>query len=143
LPHWNWEGREGQTTPVFVYTNYSSAELFINGKIQGIQKKSNQTKLNRYRLMWMEVKYEPGTLKVVAYDDNGNAVSEKTVVTAGKPHSIKLEADRQTIKANGEDLGFLTDTVVDNNGKFMTNFPIKSRPKGKNLLNVLLIKMGL
>lgn len=116
LPHWNWEGREGQTTPVFVYTNYSSAELFINGKSQGIQKKSNQTKLNRYRLMWMDVKYEPGTLKVVAYDENGKAVSEKTVVTAGKPHGIKLEADRQTIKANGEDLSFVTATIVDKNG---------------------------
>ena len=32
LPHWNWEGREGEVTPVFVYTNYPSAELFINGK---------------------------------------------------------------------------------------------------------------
>jgi beta-galactosidase len=116
LPHWNWQGREGQTTPVFVYTNYSSAELFINGKSQGIQKKHNETKLNRYRLMWMDVKYEPGTLKVVAYDDDGKAVSEKTVVTAGKPHSIKLNADRQTIKANGEDLSFVTATIVDKNG---------------------------
>jgi beta-galactosidase len=116
LPHWNWEGREGQTTPVFVYTNYSSAELFINGKSQGIQKKNNQTKLNRYRLMWMDVKYEPGTLKVVAYDDNGKPVAEKAVVTAGKPHHIKLEADRQTLTANGEDLGFVTATVVDKNG---------------------------
>lgn len=116
LPHWNWEGREGQTTPVFVYTNYSSAELFINGKSQGIQKKNNQTKLNRYRLMWMDVKYEPGTVKVVAYDDNGKPVAEKAVVTAGKPHHIKLEADRQTLTANGEDLGFVTATVVDING---------------------------
>ncbi len=116
LPHWNWEGREGQTTPVFVYTNYSSAELFINGKSQGIQTKSNQSKLNRYRLMWMDVKYEPGTLKVVAYDANGKPVSEKTVVTAGKPYAIKLETDRKTIKADGEELAFVTATIVDKNG---------------------------
>jgi beta-galactosidase len=116
LPHWNWEGREGQTTPVFVYTSYNSAELFINGKSQGIQKKSNQSKLNRYRLMWMDVKYEPGTLKVVAYDDAGKAVAEKTVVTAGKPHHIKLEADRKTITANGEDLCYVTATIVDKQG---------------------------
>jgi beta-galactosidase len=115
LPHWNWEGREGQTTPVFVYTNYNSAELFINGKSQGIQKKNNQTRLNRYRLMWMDVKYEPGTLKVVAYNDDGKPVAEKTVVTAGKPHHIKLEADRQILTANGEDLAFVTATVVDKN----------------------------
>jgi Beta-galactosidase/beta-glucuronidase len=116
LPHWNWEGREGQTTPVFVYTSYNSAELFINGKSQGIQRKSAQSKLNRYRLMWMDVKYEPGTLKVVAYDDQGKPAAEKTVVTAGKPHHIKLEADRQTITANGEDLSFVTATIVDKQG---------------------------
>ncbi len=116
LPHWNWEGREGQTTPVFVYTSYNSAELFINGKSMGVQKKSNQTKQNRYRLMWMDVKYEPGTLKVVAYDDAGKPVAEKTVITAGKPHHIKLEADRKTITANGEDLCYVTATIVDKQG---------------------------
>ncbi len=117
LPHWNWEGREGETTPVFVYTNYKSAELFVNGKSQGVQTKSNQSKLHRYRLMWNDVKYEPGTLKVVAYDDQGKAVAEKTVVTAGKPHHFKLEADRQTIVADGQDLSYVTVTIVDKKGK--------------------------
>jgi beta-galactosidase len=116
LPHWNWAGREGETTPVFVYTSYNSAELFVNGKSQGIQKKSNQSKLNRYRLMWMDVKYEPGTLKVVAYDDSSKAVAEETIVTAGKPHHIKLEADRQVISANGVDLSYVTATIVDKHG---------------------------
>ncbi len=116
LPHWNWEGREGEITPVFVYTNYNSAELFINGKSQGIQKKNNESKLNRYRLMWMNVKYEPGTLRVIAYNDKGEAVAEKTIVTAGKPHHIKLEADRNIILANGEDISYVTATVVDKSG---------------------------
>ena len=116
LPHWNWKGREGQITPVFVYTNYNSAELFINGKSQGIQKKSKETPLKRYRLMWNEVKYEPGVVKVVAYDDQGRAVAEKTMVTAGKPHYIKLEADRKTIQADGEDLCFVTASIVDKDG---------------------------
>ena len=35
LPHWTWPGREGEVTPIFVYTNYPSAEVFINGKSQG------------------------------------------------------------------------------------------------------------
>lgn len=116
LPHWNWAGREGKTTPVFVYTSYDSAELFINGKSQGIEKKSNLSKLNRYRLMWMDTKYEPGTLKVIAYNSKGEPVAEKTIVTAGKPQRIKLETDRQTIKANGKDLSYVTATVVDANG---------------------------
>lgn len=83
LPHWNWAGREGEITPVFVYTNYPSAELFINGKSQGKRTKDLSVTINnsadsvsimnlkrqsRYRLMWMDTKYEPGTVKVVAYD---------------------------------------------------------------------------
>lgn len=39
LPHWTWPGREGENTPVFVYTNYPEAELFVNGKSYGKQRK--------------------------------------------------------------------------------------------------------
>ncbi|MCK7589064.1 DUF4982 domain-containing protein [Subsaxibacter sp. CAU 1640] len=116
LPHWNWEGREGETTPVFVYTNYDSAELFLNGKSLGVQKKNNESKQSRYRLMWMDVKYEPGTLKVVALDDNGQPVAEEEIRTAGNPYKIVLDSDVQTLKADGENLAFVTVSVVDKNG---------------------------
>ena len=116
LPHWNWEGREGEVTPVFVYTSYESAELFVNGRSMGIQTKNKSTPTQRYRLMWMDVKYEPGTIKVVAYDANGNAVSEKETHTAGKPYQLVLEADRTVIDADGKDLAFVTVSVVDKNG---------------------------
>jgi beta-galactosidase len=117
LPHWNWEGRQGEKTPVFVYTNYESAELFVNGKSQGIQNKiKNGNPQERYRLLWNDVIYEPGIVKVVAFDKNGKAVAEKEVKTAGKPHKIVLETDRKTIKSNGEDLSFVTVSVVDKNG---------------------------
>ncbi|PKQ45062.1 DUF4982 domain-containing protein [Confluentibacter flavum] len=116
LPHWNWEGREGETTPVFVYTSYNSAELFVNGKSMGIQKKNASTAQNRYRLMWMDVKYDPGTLKVVAFDDEGNPVAEKEIHTAEKPYKIILNPDRKTIKADGKDLSFVEVSVVDKNG---------------------------
>ena len=116
LPHWNWEGREGETTPVFVYTSYDSAELFLNGKSLGVQTKNKKTPQNRYRLMWMDVKYEPGTLKVVALDENGNPAAEKEIKTAGKPHRLILDPDVKTLKANGEDIAFVTVSVVDKNG---------------------------
>ncbi|TKG96641.1 DUF4982 domain-containing protein [Puteibacter caeruleilacunae] len=116
LPHWNWKGREGEVTPVFAYTNYDSAELFINGKSQGIQKKSYQSKQHRYRLMWMDVKYEPGTVKVVAYDKEGKPVAEKSIHTAGKPHHLELTTDRSELDANGKDLSFVTVSVVDKDG---------------------------
>ena len=116
LPHWNWEGREGEITPVFVYTNYESAELFVNGKSMGVQKKNYATPQNRYRLMWMDVKYEPGTIKVVAFSKDGKPVSEKEVHTAGKPYKIILNPDRKTIKATGKDVSFVTVSVVDKSG---------------------------
>jgi len=116
LPHWNWEGREGETTPVFVYSNYDSAELFVNGISQGVQKKSSVTKQNRYRLMWMNVKYEPGIVKVIAFDDKGKAIAEKEIRTASKPHHIQLSADRDVIVADGKELSYVTVSVVDQNG---------------------------
>lgn len=117
LPHWNWEGREGKTTQVFVYTNYNSAELFVNGVSQGIQSKTkDKSKQHRYRLMWMDVKYEPGTIRVVAYDDNGKVAAEKEVHTAGKAHHIELSADRRNIHADGQDLAYVTASVVDKDG---------------------------
>jgi beta-galactosidase len=116
LPHWNWKGREGQVTPVFVYTNYPSAELFINGKSYGKQSKNNTTVQNRYRLMWMDAIYEPGEVKVVAYDAQGKAVAEKTVRTAGKPDRIELIADRTQLSADGKDLAYINVRIVDKDG---------------------------
>ena len=116
LPHWNWEGREGQTTPVFVYTSYDSAELFLNGKSLGVRRKDKSTPQNRCRLMWMDVKYEPGTLKVVAFDSDGKPIAEEKITTAGKPYKIVLTPDRKEIKADGKDLSFVTVSIVDQNG---------------------------
>jgi beta-galactosidase len=81
-----------------------------------VQTKNKNSPQNRYRLMWMDVKYEPGTVKVVAFDDNGKAVAEEEVHTAGTPYQIVLDADRKTISANGEDISFVTVSVVDKNG---------------------------
>lgn len=116
LPHWNWEGKEGDTIPVFVYTNHNAAELFLNGKSLGIQRKNNSSALNRYRLMWMNVVYEPGELKVIALDDDGKPVAEETIRTAGKPYQLKLEADRTELQADGKDLSYITVSVVDKDG---------------------------
>lgn len=116
LPHWNWEGREGETTPVFVYTSYDSAELFMNGKSMGVQKKHAGTAQNRYRLMWMDVQYEPGSIRVVALDENGDPAAEKEIVTAGKAYRIKLEADRSLLAADGKDMAFVSVSVLDRKG---------------------------
>lgn len=122
LPHWNWEGREGEKTPVFVYTNYPSAELFINGKSYGRQTKhKNGTVENRYRLMWHDAVYQPGEVRVVAYDEQGNPVAEKTIRTAGKPHHIELVTDRSSLLADGKDLAYVTLRIVDKDGNLCPN----------------------
>ncbi len=122
LPHWNWEGREGEKTPVFVYTNYPSAELFINGKSYGRQTRhKNGTVENRYRLMWHDAVYQPGEVRVVAYDEQGNPVAEKTVRTAGKPHHIELVTDRSSLQADGKDLAYVTLRIVDKDGNLCPN----------------------
>lgn len=131
LPHWNWEGYEGKPIPVFVYTNYPSAELFVNGKSYGRQTKNRQTVENRYRLMWYNVTYEPGEVKVIAYDADGKAVAEKKVYTAGKPHHIELQTDYTSLKADGKDLAYVTVRVVDKEGNLcptdgrLLNFRVK------------------
>lgn len=157
LPHWTWPGREGEITPVFCYTNYPEAELFVNGKSQGRRKRidisleeyestladaptpwgentkfmsadtpEDKNRLNRYRLRWMDVRYEPGELKVVAYDADGNVASEKTVMTAGAPHHIELIPDRRSVSCVSVDdegrpldcpeMVFVTVRVVDRDG---------------------------
>uniref|UniRef100_UPI004027C84B glycoside hydrolase family 2 TIM barrel-domain containing protein n=1 Tax=Phocaeicola coprocola TaxID=310298 RepID=UPI004027C84B len=122
LPHWNWEGREGEKTPVFVYTNYPSAELFINGKSYGRQTKhKNGIVENRYRLMWHDAVYQPGEVRVVAYDEQGNPVAEKTIRTAGKPHHIELVTDRSSLQADGKDLAYVTLRIVDKDGNLCPN----------------------
>ena len=122
LPHWTWPGREGELTPVYCYTDYPSAELFVNGKSQGrITKNPNLTELysekslDRYRLRWNNVHYEPGELRVVVYDAAGNAAGEQTLRTAGKAAKLKLESDRTTLHADGNDLAYITVSLVDRN----------------------------
>lgn len=119
LPHWNWKGREGQITPVFVYTSYPKAELFINGKSQGIREKNDSTLQNRYRLMWNETRYEPGEVKVVAYDTTGNKAAEKIMRTAGKPHHIILTSNSETLNADGDDLAYITVQIADKDGNII------------------------
>lgn len=138
LPHWTWPGREGKVTPVFVYTDSPEAELFVNGKSQGRVRKDNAVRLEphpaqeswidptepdearryatRYRLMWPNVKYEPGELTVVAYDESGNRVGEETVRTALEAKALKLDMDRAELRKGVDDLAYVTVSLVDKNG---------------------------
>ena len=137
LPHWTWPGREGELTPVYCYTDAPEAELFVNGKSQGRISKRQDSRLDRYRLRWNDVTYQPGELRVVAYNADGSVMGEQKVLTAGKPVALRmdvecpssdhttfkadgatLKADGATLKADGADLAFITVSLEDANGTF-------------------------
>lgn len=126
LPHWNWEERLGQNIPVFCYTNYPKAELFVNGQSMGIKEKNKNSKYDRYRLMWKEVTYRPGEIKVVAYNDEGLPVDSTSIKTAGKTYRLRTTVDRREIIADGKDLTYITVEVIDKEGNLC--------PKANNLL---------
>jgi beta-galactosidase len=128
LPHWNWVGYEGKDVPVFVYTNGDEAELFLNGKSLGKRTKNPKSDVatERYRLMWLDVAYEPGDLKAVAYKE-GKLIGEAVVKTAAVPHSIKLTPDRIRIKATGDDLSYILVEAYDKDGNLC--------PLADNLIN--------
>jgi beta-galactosidase len=132
----------GKNVPVQVYTDYDEAELFINGKSQGRRTKNHTPNANagqestnpnakgaaapnldRYRLRWMHVKYEPGEVKVVAYGKDGKVAMEEVVKTAGKPEKLKMDvwtAGKQ-LKADGNDLAYITISMTDADGNLCPN----------------------
>ena len=109
LPHWNWPDRIGQVTPVHVYTSGDSAELFINGKSQGLKRKGER----EYRLRWDDVVYEPGTVEVVAYKDGREWARDK-VVTTGAAKRLALSEDFR-----GEELVFVRLEIDDKAGNMV------------------------
>jgi beta-galactosidase len=128
LPHWNWEGREGQSIPVMVYTNASEVELFVNGKSLGRKRRFSEPVdlpvgknisddghfSSKYRLLW-QVPFAPGALRAVAYEGDKQVATDE-VRTAGAPARITLSPDRSRIVADGSDLSFVTVRVEDKDG---------------------------
>ena len=134
LPHWNWTGREGQITPVYCYTDGVEGELFVNGKSQGRVRKDKSSRLDRYRLRWNNVKYEPGEIRVVTYNQYGEKVGEDVKRTAGEPAQMKFSVETPDhepiacmvegctdehnllLNADGNDLAFVTVSLLDKDG---------------------------
>lgn len=112
LPHWNWPERVGKITPVHVYTSGDEAELFINGRSMGRKKKNEGI---AFRMVWDSVRYEPGTVKVIAYK-NGKQWATDEVKTTGEPTKLTLSAVRNMIKNDGLDLSYITVAVKDQSG---------------------------
>jgi beta-galactosidase len=108
LPHWNWPERIGQITPVHVYTSGDEAELFLNGQSLGRQRRGPF----EYRFRWDDVKYAPGELKVVTWK-NGKPWAKAVQRTTGAAAQVTLAADRAKLRADGQDLAFVTVSICD------------------------------
>lgn len=127
LPHWTWPGREGQVTPVHVFTSGDEAELFVNGVSQGRQRKAP----GEYRLRWDSVRYQPGELRVQAYK-NGQPWAEDRVRTAGTAATLHAVPERHTLAADGRDLAFIAIELRDARGERLpqASLPVRVRIDG-------------
>lgn len=121
LPHWNWQERIGEITPVHIYTSGDAVELFLNGKSLGRREKAHSYD----RLTWDDVRYEPGSLRAIAYK-NGQKWAEELVETTGKPAALQVTAEKTELKNDGTDLSFIRVAVVDSQGRVV--------PRSKNHL---------
>lgn len=117
LPHWNWEGREGEVTPVYVYSNCEEVELIVNSESQGRRRKTEGI----YRYKWENITFQPGSIKAMGYNSEGDTLCQKTIKTAKPTSKIELVADRNTIDADGEDLVFITVKITDSEGNICPN----------------------
>ena len=110
FPHWNFEGREGDEIPVWVYSNLDEVELFVNGKSLGSQKVPHLGHVE-----W-KAKYEPGFIEARGSKDGKVVITEKRETT-GPAASIRLTADRTEIDADGEDVAILKVEALDKEGR--------------------------
>ncbi len=120
--HWNF--KPGFKTTIYAYSNTREAELFLNGRSLGRRTKDPKagkesdyySVLPRYRLIWEDVAWEPGELKVVSYAADGSKVAEKVIRTAGEPVRVVLTPE----KRYGE-LCVVKVTLADKDGNFVPN----------------------
>ncbi len=111
LPHWNWPGKEGQDIDVWCYSNCKQVELFLNGKSLG------KKPMPQYSHLEWQVKYAPGALSAVGYDDEGNVTARTSVETTGEPAAVALVPGRSAVNANGSDISLVTVRITDGQGR--------------------------
>ena len=111
---WNWKGDEGKKLSVSVYSNYSSVQLELNGKVIGTKSVSPDTKLTAT----FEVPYEAGELKAIGLKD-GKRLKTKILKTTGTASKIRLTPDRKIINASRNDLSYVKVEILDQDGNLV------------------------
>jgi beta-galactosidase len=108
---WTWKGNEGKIMDVNIYSSCEKVELFLNGKSLGTKLTGRSTE---FMAKW-KVPYEPGTLSAAGFSGK-KKVAAAELHTAGEPSQIRLTADRMRIKADGQDLSYISLELTDNDG---------------------------
>lgn len=119
---WNWKGYENKPLTVNVYSSCPQVELFLNNRSLG---KKETNRATRFTATW-DVPYQPGELKAIGYDGD-KKVNTSILRTAGEPSEIKLSADRTKLKANNQDLSYITVELTDPKGNL--------NPRANNLVH--------
>ncbi|MCX7597781.1 MAG: DUF4982 domain-containing protein [Armatimonadetes bacterium] len=116
-PSWTWPGHEGKSLTVRVYSSCPRVRLLLNGRGLGERETSRAT---RFTAVY-EVPYEPGALVAVGLNDGGEEVARWELKTAGEPAQLHLAPDRTSIRADGQDICFVTVEVLDAHGNLNPN----------------------
>jgi beta-galactosidase len=122
LRSWTWPGMEGKPMQVAVYSRCDTVRLELNGKVIGEKPVSGATRLTAT----FDVPYQPGELRAVGLID-GKEVAKTTLKTAGEPKAIRLTADRSMIRADRNDLSFVTVEIVDEHGAVVPDAAVPVR----------------
>ncbi len=113
---WTYPGQENKPMEVEVYTRYSKVSLYLNDQL--IESK-DVTPKDKFKVTFT-VPYAAGVLKAVGQVDGKEAQSAQ-LATAGPAMGIRLTADKKILKADGQDLCFITVEIVDREGKLQPN----------------------
>ncbi len=108
LPHWNWQGKEGDTIDVWVYSNSDEVELFLNDKSFG-----KQTMPVNGHLEW-KVPYEAGTVKAISYA-GGQKELEAVCKTTGEASQVNMASSKSELKGKN-DIAMITVDALDKDG---------------------------
>lgn len=111
FPHWNWT--EGDTVDVWAYSSTQEVELFLNGNSLGRKAKAEDV----FHTQW-RVPYQSGTIKAVAYKDEAPTLT-KEITTAGAPYKLRLNPDRTSLMADGQDISFIKVEILDREGNIV------------------------
>lgn len=106
---WTWPEQEGKITDIEIYARAASVELFQNGVSLGKQEITDCKAV-------FHAEYKPGKLEVVAYDESGNEIDRDELATASDETKLSISVEESVIKADGEDLAYISVEITDNAG---------------------------